>query len=56
MTLGPHAGFIVAAYVAAVLVVVALIVWVVADYRAQRRALAEQEPRGAKHGPEHDRH
>ena len=46
MTLGPHAGFIVAAYVAAVLVVVALIIWVVADYRAQRRALAEQEPRG----------
>lgn len=43
MTLGPHAGFIVAAYAAALLVVVGLIVWIVADYRAQQRTLAELE-------------
>jgi heme exporter protein D len=41
--LGPHADFIVIAYAATVIVVVGLIVWVFADYRAQRRALAEHE-------------
>jgi heme exporter protein D len=40
VNLGPHAAFIVTAYVAAIVVVVALIVWVVLDYRAQRRGLA----------------
>jgi heme exporter protein D len=43
VNLGPHAGFIVAAYATAVLVVAALIAWVIADYRAQRRTLAELE-------------
>jgi heme exporter protein D len=43
VTLGPHAGFILAAYAAAIAVVSVLIVWVAADYRAQRRALAELE-------------
>jgi heme exporter protein D len=42
----PHLDFIAAAYAAAVLVVAALIVWVVLDYRAQRRALAELEMQG----------
>jgi heme exporter protein D len=41
VNLGSHAGFIVAAYAVAVAVVVCLILWVVIDYRAQRRALAE---------------
>ncbi len=46
MNLGPHAGFILAAYAAAAVVVGALIAWVVLDFRAQTRALAELEARG----------
>jgi len=46
MDLGPHATFIVAAYAVAMAVVLTLIVWVVVDYRAQRRLLAELEHRG----------
>ena len=41
-----HAGFIVASYAAAAIVVVALIAWVMLDFRAQRRNLAELEARG----------
>jgi heme exporter protein D len=41
-----HAGFIVASYAAATIVVVALIAWVMLDFRAQRRNLAELEARG----------
>jgi heme exporter protein D len=48
MNLGPHAGFIVAAYVAAVGVVAGLIAWVRLDYLAQRRLLGELEDRGAR--------
>jgi heme exporter protein D len=44
--LGPHAAFILAAYAAAVLVIAGLTLWVAADYRTQRRALAELEERG----------
>ena len=46
MGLGPHAGFIVAAYAAAAVIVSALLAWVIADYRAQRRILARLEERG----------
>ena len=46
--LGPHAAFIVAAYVAAVVVIAGLIAWVTADYEAQRRLLADFEARGVK--------
>jgi heme exporter protein D len=46
--LGPHADFIVAAYAAAVIVVVALIAWVWSDYSAQRRALGELKKHGVK--------
>ena len=41
--LGPHANFIVVAYVVSVVVIAALVIWVVTDYRAQRRALAALE-------------
>jgi heme exporter protein D len=44
--LGPHASFIVTAYVAAIVVVIALIAWVWADYQAQRRVLNDLEQRG----------
>ena len=46
MDLGPHAAFIIGAYVIAAAVVVALVVWVAADHAAQKRALAELERRG----------
>jgi heme exporter protein D len=46
MDLGPHAGFIITAYMIATAVVAALVVWVAADHAAQKRALAELEQRG----------
>ena len=46
MDLGPHAAFIIAAYLTAAVVVLALIAWVMADYDAQRRLLADLEARG----------
>jgi heme exporter protein D len=48
VSLGPHADFIVAAYAAAVGVVALLVIWVIADYRRQRRALADLEARGGR--------
>jgi heme exporter protein D len=45
--LGPHAAFIVAAYAVASAVVLLLIIWVLADYRAQLRLLTELEKTGA---------
>jgi heme exporter protein D len=47
-SLGPHADFIVVAYLAAIIVVVGLIVWVWLDYKVQRRVLGELEKRGVK--------
>lgn len=44
--LGPHAGFIIAAYLAVTVVVAGLVAWVVADHAAQSRALADLERRG----------
>ena len=46
MELGPYAGFIVAAYAAALVVIAALIGWIIADHRAQTRTLADLEARG----------
>jgi heme exporter protein D len=46
--LGPHAGFILAAYAAVAAVLAALIAWVAADYRQQRRALAELDAQGVR--------
>ena len=44
--LGPHAGFIVAAYAIALAVVAFLIAWIVADHRAQLRILDDLERTG----------
>jgi len=41
-----HIDFILAAYAAGIIVIAALIAWVVLDYRAQRRTLAELEMQG----------
>jgi heme exporter protein D len=46
--LGPHAGFILAAYGAAIILIGGLSAWIVADYRRQLRDLAELESRGIK--------
>ncbi len=46
LNLGPHAGFIVAAYVATATVVAALVAWVIADHAVLRRTLADLERRG----------
>ena len=52
MNLGPHAGFIVVAYAVALAVVAALIVWVAADSRAQKRTLEDLESRGVRRAGE----
>jgi heme exporter protein D len=41
-----HVDFIAAAYASAVIIIGALIAWVMLDYRAQQRTLAELEKRG----------
>ena len=46
MELGPYAGFILAAYGVAALVVAALVAWVLIDHAAQRRVLRDLEARG----------
>ena len=46
MDLGPHAGFIVAAYATAFAVVASLIAWIVLDHRAQLRILDDLERAG----------
>ena len=46
-----HIGFIVAAYTAAVVIVAALIAWVMIDYRALRRTLADLDRRGITRRP-----
>jgi heme exporter protein D len=46
MDAATHIGFIVAAYAAAGAVIGGLIAWVMLDYRAQQRALADLEKLG----------
>ncbi len=46
MNLGPHATFILAAYGAAALALLSLILWVWLDHRAQQRALDALEAQG----------
>jgi heme exporter protein D len=46
--LGDHGGFILAAYLAAVVVLAGLVVWIVLDGRILRRRLADLESRGIR--------
>jgi heme exporter protein D len=46
MNLGPHAGFIIAAYATAFSVLAILIGWIIADHRSQTRTLGDLEARG----------
>ena len=55
MDLGPHAAFIVAAYAISVAVVAGLVVWVIADHRAQVRTLADLEASGVRRRSEASR-
>jgi heme exporter protein D len=48
MELGPHANFILAAYAISALVLGAVILWVIADYRAQRQIIRDLEARTPK--------
>jgi len=45
---GAHAGFIIAAYALAALVLAGMIAWIVIDGRAQRRRIADLEARGIR--------
>jgi heme exporter protein D len=46
MSLGPYASFIATSYLAAAVMVLALIAWVIIDYRSQTRRLHEMEQSG----------
>lgn len=46
-SLGPHAGFILASYGAAVIILAGLALAILRDHRAQKRALDALEQRGA---------
>jgi len=46
MDLGQHAGFILAAYGAAAIVIGLVALWVILDHRIQRRALVALEEQG----------
>jgi heme exporter protein D len=46
MDAGNHIGFIAAAYAAAIAIVGGLTAWVMLDYRAQRRHLADLDRKG----------
>ena len=46
--LGPHGGFILAAYLATVVVIGGLVCWVILDGRAIRRRLKDLEARGIR--------
>jgi len=47
MDLGPHAAFIVIAYVVVCAIVVLLVAWIANDYRRQLRTLQRLEAEGA---------
>lgn len=46
--LGPHAGFIIAAYAVTFVVTIGVLAWVLLDGRALRRRLADLEVRGVR--------
>ena len=46
MSLGPYASFILTSYLAAAAVVLALVGWIIIDYRNQTRRLHEMEQSG----------
>lgn len=55
MDLGPHWAFIVWAYALAAAVVASLIVWVLTDYKLQRKTLADLEAQGLRRRSRRDK-
>jgi heme exporter protein D len=55
MNLGPHAIFIEASYVVTAIVVIALILWIALDYKAQRRILGDFDARGLRRRSQNSR-
>jgi len=53
-SLGPYGGFIVAAYLSALVIIAMLIAWIILDRRNLLRLIAEMEKRGmgrrSRHG------
>jgi heme exporter protein D len=47
-SLGPHSGFILAAYAASVIIVLAVLGWVLADGMLLRRQMRDLEARGIR--------
>jgi heme exporter protein D len=47
--LGPHAGFILWSYAAAIILIGGLSLWIAARHRAAKRRLAAQETARARH-------
>jgi heme exporter protein D len=43
-----HDGFIIAAYLVTLVVLIGLVLWIILDGRAQKRKLADLEARGVK--------
>jgi len=54
MDLGPHAGFIWAAYGVVAVVLAALVAWLVLDGRRQQQLIDELEARGIRRRSQHD--
>ena len=46
--LGTHAGFILASYGIAVVLLAAVLIWILVDHRALKRSLATLEARGVR--------
>jgi heme exporter protein D len=48
LNLGSHAHFIIAAYIAVLMIIGAMIAWIMLDHSALKRALSELEESGVK--------
>jgi len=55
MDLGPYTTFIVGAYTAALMIMVAMIAWVLIDHRRQTKILSDLEARGVTRRSERSR-
>jgi heme exporter protein CcmD len=51
VNLGPHSDFIIAAYLAGLMIISALIAWLALDYSALKRALNKLEESGVTRRP-----
>ena len=47
---GKHAAFIIPSYIATLIVIALLIVWIIAVYRSRKKEIADLEARGIRRG------